>query len=137
MRLTFTTKPEIELALATLEDANALEEGGQFLNYEEAITVDYDLFDHTSDGTTGPTYNSTRLTGGNTNAIYGLAKSLSVMPGDTIKMKELAKYLDPDDESWTPALEAFLTAAAGSPSSGTTIDGGAAGSLGSSNFPFR
>lgn len=79
MRLTFTTKPDVEESLATLETIHAYDERSEFLYYDEAIIVNYDLFDHPYDGTTGQTYYSTRLTGGTTNAIYGLAKSLSVM----------------------------------------------------------
>jgi hypothetical protein len=59
-------------------------EQDKFLYYDEAIKVNHQVFDRTYDGTTGATYYATRLTGGNTNAKYGLAKSLSVMPGDVI-----------------------------------------------------
>lgn len=137
VRLTFTTKSDLEESFATLETVHAFDEQGQFLHYDEAIKIDYDLFDHTYDGTTGDTYYSTRLIGGNTNAIYGLAKSLSVMPGDTIKMEVYAKYLDPNSQNWSPALMSFMTAIAGGTApSGTVVDGGSPGSTGGQGFPY-
>ncbi|HET7179034.1 MAG TPA: hypothetical protein VFI14_04880, partial [Chryseosolibacter sp.] len=70
-------------------------------------------------------------------AIYGLAKSLSVMPGDTIKMQVYAKYLDPDANNWTSALGDFMAAVAGGTAPpGTVVDGGVTGSIGSGSFPF-
>lgn len=137
VRLTLTTNPGEEVSLATLETVNVTEEQNDFLNYDEAVKVNYALFDHTYDGTTGQTHYSTRLTGGNTNAVYGLAKSLSVMPGDTIKMQVFAKYLDPNSSNWTPALASFMAAVVGGTApQGTVIDGGSPGSIGEQSFPF-
>ena len=51
---------------------------------------------------------STRLVGGNTDEIYGLAKSLRVMPGDVIMSKSLRKF-GPDTNEWTTALNNFIT----------------------------
>lgn len=113
-----------------METAHEADELVQFLHYDEAIKINYDLFDHTHDGTTGQTYYSTRLTGGNTNAIYRLAKFLSVMPGDTIKMKVFAKYLDPDPNNWSTALQNFMAQVSGGTApAGTVVDGGSAGSM--------
>jgi hypothetical protein len=59
------------------------------------------LFDHThhvlsSKGNT--TFRSTRLFGGpDSTAMYGLARSFSVMPGDKITAKVYAKYVDSSD----------------------------------------
>ena len=39
---------------------------------------------------------------------FGLARSLSVMPGDEINMEVWAKYLDPDPDNWQGAFESFL-----------------------------
>lgn len=50
VRITFTTKVEIDSAAATLETANAATEQGQFLNYDEAVKVNASLFDHTHIG---------------------------------------------------------------------------------------
>ena len=82
-----------------------------------------------------PSY-STRLTG-TANEKYGLAKSLSVMPGDTITMEVWAKYLDTNTNNWSAALTNLVGAIAnGTAPTGTFIDGGAAGSIGGTTFPF-
>jgi RHS repeat-associated protein len=141
VRLTFTTKEEVESMTAMLETATEDTESGQFLYYDEAIKVNYYLWNHTDEITTdanirATTY-ATRLTGGTTNAKYGLAKSLSVMPGDVINTEVYAKYLDTDQENWTQALETFVSSIAlGTAPNGTIIDGGAAGSMGSSVLPI-
>jgi RHS repeat-associated protein len=137
VRVTFTSKDEIENDKATLETENAEQEQSKFLNYDEAITVNHEIFDRTSDGTTNETYNATRLVGGTTNQVYGLARSLSVMPGDEISMEVYAKYLDPEPENWTGSYESFLDAYASSaPPEGSIIDGGVSGSIGNGLFPF-
>jgi RHS repeat-associated protein len=134
VRLTFTSKDEAETATATMETVNATSEQGQFLNYDEAIKVNSAIFDHTN---AGGTYYSTRLTGGTTNAKFGLAKSLSVMPGDKIDIEVYAKYLDPNSANWTAAMVSFMAAIAGGTApAGTVVDGGLPGSIGSSTFPF-
>ncbi len=82
-----------------------------------------------------PSY-STRLTG-TANEKYGLAKSLSVMPGDTITMEVWAKYLDTNTNNWSAALTNLVGAIAnGTAPTGTFIDGGAAGSIGGTTFPY-
>lgn len=140
VRVTFTSKDETHTSLATMEDANTTDEQEQFLNYDEAITVNQRLFDYThrtTSGHTNTTFRSTRLVGGNSNAVYGLAKSFSVMPGDKIAARVQAKYVDtsdPDVQNW---LLTFLTSlSAGGSVPGTIIDGGGAGSLGGAVFPF-
>jgi RHS repeat-associated protein len=138
VRLTFTTKHEVESSTATMETVNASTESGQYLYYDEAIKISNPLYDHTYNNTTGSTYYATRLTGGNTNAIYGLAKSLSVMPGDTVKAEVFAKYLDySDSTNWSQGLKNLVKSISqGSAPIGTRVDGGAAGSLGTSTYPF-
>jgi hypothetical protein len=138
VRLTFTTKQEVESSTATMETANASAESGQYLYYDEAIKISDPLYDHTYNNTTGSTYYATRLTGGNTNAIYGLAKSLSVMPGDTVKAEVFAKYIDyGDSTNWSQGLKNLVQSISqGTAPIGTRVDGGAAGSLGASTYPF-
>jgi RHS repeat-associated protein len=140
VRVTFTSKDETETATATLEDANAGTEQGQFLNYEEAVTVNERLFDHThrTAGNQGnTTWRSTRLLGGSdSNAIYGLAKTLSVMPGDKITAKVYAKYVDASAPDVQQALLTFLTALGTGGAGDPLIDGGSPGSLGGSIFPY-
>jgi RHS repeat-associated protein len=68
---------------------------------------------------------------------YGLAKSLSVMPGDTVEMEVYAEYLDNNTNNWTEALTTLMTQIAqGTAPSGTFIDGGAPGSIDGTTFPF-
>ncbi|WP_276374884.1 Ig-like domain-containing protein [Chryseolinea sp. H1M3-3] len=84
----------------------------------------------------GVTSYATRLTG-MPNDKYGLAKSLSVMPGDTVEMEVYAKYLDNNTNNWTEALTTLMTQIAqGTAPSGTFIDGGAPGSIDGTTFPF-
>jgi RHS repeat-associated protein len=137
VRLTFTSKDETESALATMETANAGAESGKFLYYDEAIKVNYGHFDHTYDGTTGPTYYATRLTGGATNAKFGLARSISVMPGDVINAEVYAKYVDTNTANWQSAFSTFMgSIAGGTAPAGTVVDGGSAGSLGGGTYPI-
>ena len=112
VRLTFTTKPEKDEPLATVETANAPQEQSQYLNYAQVRKIDSRLFDHTNNGTT---HNAVRLMGGNTTEVYGLARSLSVMPGDTLNVEVYAKYLDTDKSNWSTALLSTIAAIAGTP----------------------
>ncbi len=134
VRLTFTTKQETESGTATMETVNATDEQGKFLYYTEAIKVNQAWFDHTN---IGGTFYSTRLTGGTTNAKYGLAKSLAVMPGDVINTEVYAKYLDTNTANWTAAMNTFITSVVnGTAPAGTLVDGGAAGSIGTGTLPI-
>jgi RHS repeat-associated protein len=82
------------------------------------------------------TYYSTRLAGTSTER-FGLAKSLSVMPGDVITTEVFVKYLDADRSNWSVALTNFIAAIAGGTApSGTFVDGGATGSLGGGALPI-
>src|SRR5690606_22507721 len=80
------------------------------------------------------TYYATRLSGSPTER-YGLAKSLSVMPGDVVDIEVFVKYIDPDQQNWTPLLN-NLVAAISIPSGGILVDGGLPGSLGNETLPF-
>src|SRR5690606_41257721 len=55
------------------------------------------------------TYYATRLSGSPTER-YGLAKSLSVMPGDVVDTEVFVKYIDPDQQNWTPLLNNLIAA---------------------------
>ncbi len=83
------------------------EEQGEFLRYENARRVQAALFDR--DGTT--TGYSQRLNG-SSNEIYGLAKSLTVMPGDIVNVEVYAKYIDPNTANWNTALTNLIAAIA-------------------------
>jgi hypothetical protein len=134
VRLTFTTKDEVDESLATLETANASQEQSKFLYYNEAVKINYAIYDHTN---AGGTYYATRLTGGSTNEKFGLTKTLSVMPGDKISMEVYAKYLDPDNNNWNTALTNFISSITGGTApSGTFVDGGSPGSIGGGTYPI-
>jgi RHS repeat-associated protein len=60
---------------------------------------------------------------GSANEKYGLARSLSVMPGDTIKMEVFAKYVDPNSTNWTAALNTLMSQVASGSMPATRIDG--------------
>src|SRR5690606_28701812 len=62
-------------------------------------------------------------------------KSLSVMPGDVVDTEVFVKYIDPDQQNWTPLLN-NLVAAISIPSGGILVDGGLPGSLGNETLPF-
>jgi|GEM_PF-1768775 len=155
VRMTFTTKRESELAVATMEDTSATAESEQFLNYDEAVKVYSTLFDHTNDGLgepqTGPNSDpdviedtvpgyAVLLRGSHPGVkeTYGLAKSLSVMPGDTVKMEVLVKYIRiANKDNVVPIVNSVLSSInAGPLANGAFIDGGIAGSLGAAAFPF-
>ena len=142
VRMTFTTKEESEMTAATMETASATTESEQYLNYNEAVTLNSKLFDHTSDGEPfrpDKTYNSILLRGENASVHekYGLARSLSVMPGDVINMEVFAKYIDPSGQPINQELiDAIAAIGNGSIPGGALIDAGTVGSLGAAAFPF-
>ena len=110
MRTTFTTKEEAEETTATLEAQYENTERSQYLKYDDTRRVLSHLFDHTNGvkPSTAPGY-SIRLNGSE-NERNGIARSLSVMPGDKIDMQVFGKYYDPntphtaDDAAWSTLL---------------------------------
>jgi RHS repeat-associated protein len=130
VRLTFTTKQDIENNTATLEAANLATEQGQFTRYTNARRVQSTLFDHTNGASTGY---SERLNGG-TNEKYGVSRSMSVMAGDTIKVQVYAKYADPNTANWNQTLTNLMSAIA-SNTGGIVVDGGGYSSS-TSSFSF-
>ncbi|NOS91933.1 MAG: hypothetical protein HOP30_08425 [Cyclobacteriaceae bacterium] len=103
VRLTFTSKAdEVETTTATLETANQTTEQGQFLYYDKARRIYSHIFDRTNGiRTSAPPNNTTpgyavRLSGIEKEKI-GLSRSLSVMPGDVIKIEAYAKYFVADN----------------------------------------
>jgi hypothetical protein len=142
VRLTFTTKDETETTVATLEPSHENEDRAKYLYYDEAVKVKHYWFDHTNNIADVPERvctglgtvdgYATRLTGGSTDARFGLAQSISVMPGDVVNMEVWAKYVDLSQEApGTPIVNFISTlGTAASIATGTFIDGGAPGSLG-------
>jgi RHS repeat-associated protein len=137
VRLTFTSKDEMLSDVATFEAANINVEQSKFLRYASAKRIQSSLFDRTNGiAPTTTTGYSVRLNGG-TNEIYGLAKSLSVMPGDVINTEVYYKYIDPTAiDNGTPAGQALLSLlgqiAAGA--AGVVVDGSFIGNS-TSSFP--
>ncbi len=130
VRTTFTTKPSSEANTATLETVNAAAEQSKFLRYDNAKRIFATLFDHTNG--TAPGY-SERLNG-SANEKFGLARSLSVMPGDTLRLEVYGKYLDPNSANWTAGLTALVNQIAAG-TGGTVVDGAGYASS-TSSFPF-
>ncbi|SKC55115.1 DUF6443 domain-containing protein [Ohtaekwangia koreensis] len=136
VRLTFTSKLDVEAPKATFEDANVNTEQGQFLRYENARRVNHYLFDHTNGSSPTAVAGGAQRLSGQTNEVYGLARSISVMPGDVINMEVYAKYIDPNSSNWSAALNTLITQiASGTTSNGTVIDGGSYTSS-TTAFPF-
>src|SRR5206468_4227806 len=80
VRLSFTTKQEVDNGTATMEADKQVDENSKFLRYDKVRLVNSPLFDHTNDNSGLPSGNAIRLSGG-VNEKDGLARSLSVMPG--------------------------------------------------------
>jgi RHS repeat-associated protein len=136
VRLTFTTKAETDCGLATLESANAATERSKFVRYDNARIVNHYLFDRTNGVAPTTTAGGAQRLAGGTNEKYGLARSLSVMPGDVISMEVYAKYIDSNSTNRTAALNTLISqiATATAPG-GMVIDGGGYGAS-TSSFPF-
>jgi RHS repeat-associated protein len=132
VRLTFTTKPDQETATATLELQHIQEDKSKFLRYETARKVYSALFDRTN----GSSLGYAQRLNGSENEKFGLAKSLSVMPGDVINLEVYAKYVDPNSSNWTPALSQFLGAIATATAPAGTVVDGAGYATSTSSFPF-
>jgi hypothetical protein len=133
IRATFTSKNDQDVSTATYETANVTTEQSKFLRYDDARRINSTLFDHTHNGVTSY---SERLNG-SSNEKYGIAKSLSVMPGDTIKMEVYVKYVDGSNPNNTAALTQLLAQiAAGTAAAGTVIDGANYSTNGITPFPY-
>lgn len=130
VRVTFTSKDEIESATATLEAANLSDEATTFLRYDNAKRVQSALFDHTNGSSTGY---SQRLNG-STNEKYGLARSISVMPGDRLNIEVYAKYVDTNSANWNAALTSLMSQIT-SGTAGVVVDGSNY-STSTTSFPF-
>jgi RHS repeat-associated protein len=131
VRLTFTTTPLTDVNTATYEDANINVEQNKFLRYANARRINAAIFDHTNGNSTTTGY-SERLNG-SANEIYGLARSMSVMPGDVINAEVYAKYVDLNSSNWTAALNTLMGQIAAN-TAGVVVDG-TGYSTSTSSFP--
>ncbi len=118
VRLSFTSKDEVDVNTATLETANLNTEQSQFLRIDNAKRINATIFDKTNGAATGY---SERLNG-SANEKYGVAKSISVMPGDVINTEVYAKYVDPVTSNWTGALTTLMSQIAAN-TAGVVVDG--------------
>lgn len=119
-RVVLQADTDVSSSMATLETVQQSTEQNLFLRYDNARRVQSHLFDKTNGSSTGY---AARLNG-TTNERYGLAKSLSVMPGDTVNIEVFAKYVDTNSSNWTTALNTLLTQiASGTAPAGTVVDG--------------
>jgi RHS repeat-associated protein len=130
VRTTFTTVTPTDQTTATLEAANLNTEQGQFLRIATAKRVNATIFDKTNGAATGY---SERLNG-SANEKYGVAKSLSVMPGDVINAQVYGKYVDQVSSNWTGALTTLMNQIAAN-TAGVVVDGASYASS-TSSFPF-
>lgn len=130
VRLTFTSKSETDEATATLEDASLTSEQAEFLRIANAKRIYASIFDHTNGSSAGY---AERLNG-SANEKYGVAKSLSVMPGDTVRIEVYGKYVDTNTANWTGALNTLMSQIAAG-TSGIVFEGASYGSS-TSSFPF-
>ena len=105
---------------ATFETMAMEEESQQFLNYDEATRVAAAVFDHTD--SVNSNY-SIRLSGNDT----GLAKSISVLPGDTVRMQVFAKFIEHKKAKSDPVIMAMLLGVTGA--AGLAADGEIAGTI--------
>jgi RHS repeat-associated protein len=138
VRMTFTTKDDQVVNTATVEHSNLTTEQNQFINFDKVRAVSSTVFDHTYNGLTPPAAGafSERLTGSG-NEKVGLAKSLSVMPGDKIDLEVFGKYLDVSSPNINPALVNFANAVAnGTSPAGTVLDGMAYSTASMFQYPF-
>jgi RHS repeat-associated protein len=117
-RLTFTSKVEVVSETSTLEDASLTTEQSQFLRYANAKRVNATILDKTNGASIGY---AERLNG-STNEKYGLAKSISVMPGDVVNIEVYAKYIDPNSANWTGTLSTLMSQIAAN-TTGVVYDG--------------
>jgi RHS repeat-associated protein len=124
VRMTFTTKDEIKESEATYEPANYTSEVSNFLRVDNARKVQSHLFDMTNGAYPSTTPGYAQRLAGTQNEKYGLAKSLSVMPGDTIRMEVFAKYVGSTSEN-SQALNDFISSIMlGTAPAGVVVDGG-------------
>jgi RHS repeat-associated protein len=127
-----TSTPDVDHDIASFETADVSSEQNRFQRYDDARRINSILFDHTHNGAT---QYSQRLNG-SANEKYGLARSLSVMPGDTVRMEVFAKYVDPTAQN-TAALMLFLgQIASGTAAAGTVVDGSGYLTNGNTQFAF-
>lgn len=108
-RLTFTSTTVTDVYSASYEDEDLATEARVFApSLNNLVRQQGAIYNATPYGNY-----SQRLSAGGTNEIVGLAKSLRVMPGDTINMEVFAKYATPNNISSQGNQVLALTSAFG------------------------
>lgn len=110
VRLSFTSKDEVDEKKATLEASTVNADRAAFLKYDDARRVYSAMFDYTNG--TSPGY-AQRLSGTATETL-GLARSLALMPGDKLKVEVYAKYFqvsNTDAAAFNSWVAAFISGA--------------------------
>ena len=130
VRLSFTSKDETVNETATYETANQNTEQSQFVRYQTAKRINSSLFDRTNGAAPG----FAQRLNGSTNERYGIAKSISVMPGDVINAEVFVKYVDPVSSNWNSALTTLMGQIAAS-TAGVVVDGSSY-TTSTSSFPY-
>jgi RHS repeat-associated protein len=115
-RVVLQEDPANFLVAATFEEGRFAEESEQFLDYEESPRIAANLYDHTGTAETGQ---AIRLSDG----MNGPARSIAVLPGDTIRMEVFGKYLDLRNKKTDPTLIALSLAMAATNPAAPGIDG--------------
>lgn len=120
VRLTFTTKTDVEIFQAGYETANSASEAATFNpSYSNAAIGGGAVHNHTTGGD-----RSQRLAA-TASEIIGLSKSLRVLPGDTINAEVYAKYLSPTTTSTNVAAQIFAAMASSFGVAATSVGDGA------------
>lgn len=124
VRTTFTTLRNVDTPVATFETTNQTLEQSQFLRMDDARVINASIFDHTHIANPGTTATYSERLSASPNEKTGIARSISVMPGDTINMEVYAKYVsgtNSSNQTWLTQLLGQI--ASNTASAGVVIDG--------------
>ncbi|MCG8308309.1 MAG: RHS repeat-associated core domain-containing protein, partial [Cytophagales bacterium] len=112
VRLTFTTDVSEDIRTATMEDDAQQKEAADFHpSYDNVTRVNASIYDHTDT----PSSSYSLMLDGQPGRIIGLARSMEVLPGDTVLMEVFGKYLSATstDNNLASGMAAALTGAFG------------------------
>lgn len=118
-RVVLQEDPMVFTSAAGFEPIVAEQESEQFIGYDEVVRISADMLNHTPGAESSYVM---RLSGGYGENV-GLAKSISVMPGDTVRMEVFGKYIDIAEAKRNPAVMAVLMAITAADPIGMGIDG--------------
>ncbi|MDR7131627.1 RHS repeat-associated protein [Algoriphagus sp. 4150] len=108
-RVVLQEDPAVFTSTAGFETLAMDQEAQEFIGYEEAVRIQSREFNHTSGLESSF---ATRLSGGY-GGNQGLAKAISVLPGDTVRMEVFGKYVDLKEAKSNPAIMTVLMGLAG------------------------